>query len=203
MVAVQSLCNRTLWLDNGKVVKDGSPRDVVSNYLNISSSPMTEQIWNDIEKAPGNDEVRLHRVCVRPKEGSSGEPITVETPFVFEFEFWNLKPGVYLNLSLMITNKEGISVLNTFPVNEPIWMGRPFPKGLFRSVCYIPGNLMNDGTYRLQLFFVKDQNIILYHHQHLLVFYVVDVERQVKWYDKWEGVVRPALEWKTELVKTY
>lgn len=201
MAAMQSLCGRALWLDKGKVVKDGSPGQVVTSYLTTSFSAMTEQVWENIERAPGNDKVRLHRVCVRPKNGSPEDPITVQTPIVFEFEFWNLRPSVCLNLSLLLINREGINVLNTFPVNEPVWNGRPFPKGLFRSVCYIPGDLLNDGTYRLLLFVVKDQGIVIYRHEDILVFDVIDVERQVKWYGKWDGVVRPTLEWKTELLK--
>jgi lipopolysaccharide transport system ATP-binding protein len=89
----------------------------------------------------------------------------------------------------------------TFPVNEPVWHGRPFPKGLFRSVCYIPGNLLNDGRYWLRLYVVKDQGVVIYRHEDILVFDVIDVERQGKWYGRWDGVVRPILEWETELLR--
>ena len=30
---VQSLCNRVIWLDHGKIVADGDPVDVIERYL--------------------------------------------------------------------------------------------------------------------------------------------------------------------------
>ena len=30
---VQSLCNRVIWLDHGKLIADGTPSDVVEKYL--------------------------------------------------------------------------------------------------------------------------------------------------------------------------
>lgn len=83
--------------------------------------------------------------------------------------------------------------------HEAVWHGRPFPAGLFRSVCYIPGNLLNDGLHRVLLLIVRDQSVVIYSHSDVLAFDVKDA-RSVPWYGKWEGAVRPTLEWKTDLL---
>lgn len=199
MAAVQSLCNRAIWLEEGKLVRDGHPNQVVSEYLKASTSSLAEQIWDDVETAPGNDVVRLHRVCIRPEHGTPVDEITIRTPLVMEFEYWNLKPGTHLNLSVSVYNQQGIHVLATTTLEEPVWHGRPFPSGLFRSVCHVPGDLLNDGIYRVQVLIVKDEGIILYRQQDALVFDVKDsVEVRGNWYGKWPGVIRPALNWETE-----
>jgi len=203
MGAVQNLCSRAIWLNDGKIVEDGPAGEVVSSYLETSfTTTFTEQVWSDIATAPGNEKVRLRRACVRPANGSASDPITIRTPFVMEFDYWNLVPGAYLNLSLSLFNEKGVHVFATGPVYESVWQGCPFPAGLFRSVCHIPGDLLNDGTHRIQLLVVRDQTVVIYRHDDILVFEVRDVvEMRGSWYGKWAGAVRPNLEWSTELVE--
>ncbi len=202
MTAVESLCNRAIWLDSGEIVDSGLSSQVIANYLQTSFSPLTEQSWDDIATAPGNDKVRLHRVYARPLGGSLSDPITIRTPFVIEFEYWNLQPGAYLNLSLHLYNEQGVLVFNTAPVHEPIWNGRPFPVGFFRSVCHVPGDLLNDGLHRVELLVVQDQGVVIYQHDDVLVLDVRDsLEMRDAWHGRWGGVVRPNLTWTTERIE--
>jgi homopolymeric O-antigen transport system ATP-binding protein len=199
MVAVQSLCKSVIWLQAGKILEKGPKDRVVKDYLGQVSSLSTETVWNDLDSAPGNDRVRIRRACARPMDGASSDHITVDTPIALEFEYWNLKPNARLNLSLNVYNDHGIKAFNTIPVREPLWHGKEFPAGLFRSTCYIPGGLLNDGMHSIQLFVVKDQGIIIFTLDDALVFNVLDaVERRGDWHGEWDGVVRPDLEWKTE-----
>jgi len=199
MVAVQNLCGRALWLHGGKIVEEADPSTVIAKYHKAATSVLTEQVWHDVSSAPGNDKVRVRRVCVRPVDGSASDPVTIKTPFIMEFEYWNLEPDACLNPSLHIYNEQGLMVFNTAPVHEPVWHGRPFPAGLFRSLCYVPGDLLNDGTYRVELLVVKDQGVIIYAQDDALVFDVRDaVEMRGAWHGKWAGVVRPNLKWDTE-----
>jgi lipopolysaccharide transport system ATP-binding protein len=201
MAAVQSLCRRVVWLNEGRIVEDGPTRSAVSHYLKTSSTTEYGQVWEDIAKAPGNEIVRLRSAFIRPRGQDSSDLLTVRTPFDLEFEYWNLQPETRLNLSLVLINGEGVVVFNTGPVNERFWHGNPFPKGLFRSVCRVPGNLLNDDTYRIQLLMVKDESAVIFHLDDVLVFEIHETgERRGAWFGKWIGTVRPSLEWTTELI---
>jgi lipopolysaccharide transport system ATP-binding protein len=200
MAAVQALCERTIWLEEGLIREEGPSHRVVENYLGTASSSVgSEKVWNDPQTAVGNEKVRIHKVRVRPVNGSPADSITIQTPFVLEFEYWNQVPDARLNLSLHLYNELGITVFNSFPVREPVWHGRPFPTGLFRSSCYVPGNLLNEGVHRVLLLVVQDQGIVIFSMSDALVFNVFDsIERRADWHGKWEGAVRPDLEWETE-----
>src|SRR5918995_3835431 len=87
MLAVEDLCDRVIWLKDGRIADEGQPKDIVSNYLQETFSTDTERVWKDPSTAPGTDEVRLHRACVRPADGSPRDSITVHTPFVIEIEY--------------------------------------------------------------------------------------------------------------------
>jgi lipopolysaccharide transport system ATP-binding protein len=203
MIAVQSLCSRGLWLNDGIVAEDGQVTSVVASYMKSSlSNLITERAWNEMDKAPGNDAIRLHRVRIRPEKGSPSDLITLSTAVLVEVEFWNLHPGASLNPNLHFINEQEVLAFATAPVpaSEPKWCGRPFPVGLFRSVCHIPGDLLNTGVYRVRLFFGKDAHFVVYKHEDVLRFEIHDVpERRGASFGKIDGAVRPLLKWITEL----
>jgi len=202
MTAIQSLCRRAVWLDDGRVCADADAGQVVADYLQRSFSALAQQNWDEIESAPGNDKVRIRSARVRVDEGTPDGRITVHTPLNLEFEYWNLVPDTCLNLSLVLHNEEGVLVLNTGPVKEPVWHGRPFPAGLFRSVCRIPGDLLNDSPYRVTLYVIKDQSTAVFVYPDVLMFEVCDTAERAGWYGKWPGVVRPDFGWTTEQLAT-
>jgi lipopolysaccharide transport system ATP-binding protein len=201
MNAIQRLCHTAIWLDNGTIEKRGAPSVVVGDYLKAASTSLTEIRWEDPAVAPGNDVVRLRSATIRPSGGQPSDRITVRTDFLMEFEYWNLKAGAYLNLSVHVLNDQGICVFNTGPAYEPVWNGKPFPKGLFRSVCCVPADLMNEGMHRIQLLVVQNQGFVIFRHDDLLCFDIhEEVEMGEGYFGDWPGAVRPKLEWTTELL---
>jgi lipopolysaccharide transport system ATP-binding protein len=206
MVAVQKLCGRALWLRQGRVVEDGATAAVVSRYLRATQSTRTAQQWDDPTSAPGNERVRLHRAAVEWSDGTSEgatDEITTRTPLTLEFEYWNLREGARLNLSLHVYDEQGILAFNTVPPVGSPWRGQPFPVGRFRNVCHIPGDLLNSGRYRVELLVVQDSNLVVYRHDDVLAFEVHDsADLRGGWYGRWPGVVRPLLAWDTELVES-
>src|SRR5215211_5085715 len=110
MLAMQNLCSRVVWLDHGKVAQEGESAGVIANYLKGSFSTRSTQTWADPANAPGNETVRLRSACVFPEGGSAFDQITVETPMVLEFQFWNFQPGATLNLSMHLIHEQGVTV---------------------------------------------------------------------------------------------
>lgn len=203
MVAIQSLCKRGVWINNGKIVDVGQTGSVVSNYLQSSVTDIsTNQVWNDIDTAPGNDVVRLHRVCARPEKRQFSDQITMQTPFIIEVEYWNLIPNTILHITLHVYTEQGIIAFTTGSASDSEWKGRDLPVGLLRSACCIPGNLLNSGVHRVNVLVVKDLSSVIYQREDAIAFEVVDVsERNGAWYGKEPGVLQPRLPWTTEYLK--
>jgi lipopolysaccharide transport system ATP-binding protein len=200
MVALQSLCQRAVLLQEGSVVEEGDTISVVNSYLDQSSDYTLEQRWTQVDSAPGNELVRLHSARILTAEGTVPDEITVWTPIHLEFCYWNLVPDAKLNLSLVLYNSQGTIVFNTTSSFESQWHGKPFPKGMFRSCCAVPGKLLNDGSYYLDLLIVMDTTKVLYTFKELLRFEVREDTRARKgqWYGRVPGVIRPQLAWQTE-----
>jgi len=204
MIAIQSLCKRALWLEGGAIADDGSAGTVVRNYLSHSfgNKISEEEIWPDIETAPGNDSVRLHRVQVRSLDEVSGQHLTTRTPFCIDVQYWNLQPGANINITLhLYTEQQVIAFTTGSGSGDPEWSRRSSPAGLFRSTCYVPGDLLNVGRHRFNVFVIKDLSSVLYQYESAVTFEIFDLdERVLSQYAREPGVVKPNLKWKTEQV---
>jgi lipopolysaccharide transport system ATP-binding protein len=201
MTAVQSLCHRAIWLRHGRIACIGTAASAISEYLAESAVQETDRLWPDIARAPGNDAVRLHRariVC----DGRPGEPLSVRTPFGIEIDYWNMRDGARLALSIHLHTELGVLIFSAGLPQEEVFGGEPMPAALFRDRCDIPGDLLNDGVHRVELYVMRGPEVV-YHDPDLLLFEVADsTHRRGAWYGKWPGAIRPKLPWTTELVAT-
>lgn len=197
LVAVESLCTRAICLHDGNIVMQGPPALVASRYLQKWIPGSTEVIYEDLSAAPGNRMFRLRRACVRPINGTSADPITVRTPFVVEIEYWKLSPHVSLEVGAHVYNEQGVHLFETG------WYGRPpSPAGLLRSWFVVPGDLLNNGTHRIEFVVFDGPNCIVFQAEDLLIFEVHDAPSELRgmYHGSWPGAIRPNLEWKTEQI---
>jgi lipopolysaccharide transport system ATP-binding protein len=199
ITAVESLCDSVVWLEDGRTKQQGPASEVIAQYLKTSYDGLLERHWNRMEDAPGNSKIRLRSAQVNVLTHSPSKLITVRTSIELRFEFWNLVEGAILNLSLLVSNELGTPLFATGPIRELRWNGRPFPRGLFRSGCVIPGGLLNDGQHRVELMVIENGSVCIYKHDDILAFDVSDdASIRQHWFGKWIGAVRPELDWQTE-----
>ena len=197
MSAVKSLCHRVIWLEEGRIVAEGNPRDVIRHYLQKALVSSTETSWDERSEAPGTAAIRLHRACVRPFDGSPQDQITLETPFVVEIEYWNRHAGSRFQLSLNFMNEEGLLIFRTAAMRADA-SGDPLPVGLFRDTCQVPAHLLNAGVHRIELLVARDHANVEFRKEDIVVFEVIESETPQPWQGHWRGAVRPALAWRTE-----
>jgi lipopolysaccharide transport system ATP-binding protein len=202
LAAVQSLCQKVVWLHQGRIVKVGEPGEIIPEYLGSTIETGSERVWA-FDDAPGNNEVRLRRVAARPVDGTVSDVITTQTPVALEFEYWNLVQGQYLDIYLVVENDQGATVFNNYPALEPNWHEKPFPKGLFRSICYLPAELLNARNYRIRALFFKNGRTVIYKTGNLLE---ISVQREhsdlLMGFYRSEGMIHPPrLDWTTELLR--
>lgn len=202
LLAVENLCNCVLYLEGGKIIERGDPRRVISTYIRNTLSLATERFWE-----PGDDEnnsagVRLYSIRVRPTTDENPEAITIHTPLSLEFDYWNTDPTACLKVCFSLYNQHGVLLFDSCSPIDMANQQNPSPQGLLRTICQIPGDLLNDGLHRVDLI-ILSKGAPLIRESHALVFNVQDspAERE-DWYGDWPGAVRPSLKWETSLVQT-
>ena len=202
MFAVQNLCTRGILLESGKVIVDGNVNTIIEAYLGSKRKQEGEVCWTSPDKAPGNEEVRLKAVRV-----VSGNQITdgvnISSEFRIEVDYWNLKSGNNLLISVHLNTSRGICILTS--ANMPSasiapdpWYGHPYPQGLFRTSCTIPGGLLNDGIHSISVFINKSLRDNIISIRDVLTFNIKDTgEMRQEYTGEWIGTVRPRLGWHT------
>jgi len=189
LAAVKSLCNSAISLSKGKIVRAGPVASVVDEYLGHGFQNTHELSWADDEPAPGNENVTVHKIMVSA-QGNPQAALTVATALQVELSYSLLLDDVlfYASFHLRTISGECIFVSSQDP--------RQVGKGRYSSVCHIPPNLLNTGTYTLHIYFVRDGNTVLFEMENPLVFEVQDDRRVANsWMGELPGAVRPKLQW--------
>jgi lipopolysaccharide transport system ATP-binding protein len=200
--SMANLCSRAILLVQGRKWSDGPAGEVISEYISIGKESLGECIWNEMEEAPGNENVRLHAVRVVSR-GEITTEVDIQEDVHIEVEFWNLKPDAQLCTSIHLLDKMGVGVLasaNMHSANliRDEWFGKPHPIGLYRTACTIPGNFLNEGRYQINAVVLTDILNIEVIAREVISFTVHDTGAMRQEYGGgWLGVVRPKLAWQT------
>ena len=206
MPAVTRLCERTILLDEGRIVADGPSHQVVSAYLNSGLGTTAAREWPDRSKAPAGEVGRLRAVRVRTDHGKINDAIDIRRPVALEMEYDVLKPGSQLMPSYVLANEEGVRVFSTLDHDEE-WRGRPRPAGRYVSTALIPGNLLSEGTLFVSAYLATVNPFNLqFMARDAVAFQVIDSidgdSARGDWAGRIRGVVRPLLQWTTQQVPT-
>lgn len=96
-------------------------------------------------------------------------------------------------------NDQGVIAFTTGPVDlDPLLHVQP-PTGLFRSVCHIPGNLLNSGLHRVSVYLVWGNMATTCRIDDAVGFEVTEqAERTFAWFGREPAAVQPVLDWTTE-----
>jgi lipopolysaccharide transport system ATP-binding protein len=202
MPAITRLCPRTILLDAGSVMHDGPSPQVVSTYLRSSIGTTAAREWPDINKAPGNDIVRLLAVRVRTEDGEIADAVDIRRPVGIEMEFEVLRPGNVLVPNYHFFNEEGINAFIAAD-QDHIWQRQPRPKGRYLSTAWIPGNLLSEGTLIVgAAISTMDPLMVHFFERDAVAFQVVDSldgdSARGDYAGPMPGIIRPLFRWTTK-----
>jgi lipopolysaccharide transport system ATP-binding protein len=186
MTAIQSLCTKGIFLRNGGIQKIDDVDKVINEYFSIEFSYQLQNEW-PYASAPGTEIVKIKKVAVIPL--SEERTIDIKTPLKIQTEFWICQENIILNhVCIVLKNIKGECIFNSV-------LYCTLTKGLYRAAVDIPGTFLNDDTYSVDMYYVKEATP-LYVHQDCLVFQVNDITRtDMAFFGKWIGAVRPQLQW--------
>jgi lipopolysaccharide transport system ATP-binding protein len=202
MSAITRLCERTILLDEGKVLVDGPSSQVVGTYLSLGLGTTATREWPDLAKAPGDDAVRLCAVRVRTEDDQIADSVDIRRPVGIEMEFEVLEPGHVLLPHFKLFNQTGVEAFNSLDL-DPDWRGRPRPAGRYISIGWIPGNFLAEGMMSIGVAMITlHPRISHFVKLDVVAFQVVDStdgdSARGDYGGGLAGVVRPLLKWTTQ-----
>jgi lipopolysaccharide transport system ATP-binding protein len=211
--AVQRLCQRAILMDHGQIAAEGLPRDVLKAYHGaaVGTGPLApgtaaaaQREWPDAATAPGDDAVRLRRVRVRTREGTTAGTLDIRYPVGIEFEYDVLEGGHVLIPNCHFINGDGLHLFAVQDVASE-WRRRPRPPGRYVSTAWIPGNLLAAGGLSVDVAVSTHVPVPAVHAfaPQVVSFQVLDHfggdAVRGDYVGEYPGVVRPMVEWTTQL----
>ena len=205
MFSIKNLCNKAVLLESGRIRTEGKVNEVIDQYVGISSDSEEsgEASWASPDVAPGDERLRLRSVRV-VCDNDITDTVKMSREFQIEMDYWNLKDANRLYVSIHIYNSMDVCVFVSSNIpgackNPDPWFNRPYPNGLFRTSCTIPGNFLNEGTYRILIGInppiIPDPMVLI---ENVISFSINDDGAMRKEHvHEWPGVVRVLLDWKT------
>jgi lipopolysaccharide transport system ATP-binding protein len=200
--ALSNICTRAIHLVAGTKYSEGPVGAVIGEYISLNGTGKGERTWDASERTRPGAMFRLAAVRIISGGKASGE-VDIDQDVHVEVDIDNLKPGAYLSTSIQLVDQLGSTVLssaNFHSVNlvRDEWFGRPHPTGRYRTVCTIPANCLNEGTFSISVLLLSNVVHIEVFEKEAISFTVHDTGAMKKeWAGEWSGAVRPRLAWST------
>ena len=151
MNAIQELCSQCLWLDQGRLVQLGSPREVVGAYLGsgLSNTEWTAPDGQSTLLNPYFNPTRFSLVdCdLKPlsQAARSDERVGVMIEGVVE------QPNLALSVGFAVYSVDGSLLFWSLHTDAPEAEWPEIQPGRNRLLAWLPPHLLNEGSYRIEL----------------------------------------------------
>jgi lipopolysaccharide transport system ATP-binding protein len=200
------LSNRCIYLDKGKIIDEGEPKDIISRYMvdvtsygkrKIPPGAVKKLVWEDIAEAPGNNQVRLIGVSIKQNREYQSSDIFIEDSLFFEVDFLKLTDNNSLYVTLVFYDALqtplffATSLYNK--AEEDIGVLYQTEKGHLRYSCFIP-SFFNAGHYSFQVKFGIENEPEAYVHDEYFNF-TVKKNPLLNYQELKPVILRPSFNW--------
>ena len=194
MGAIARLCERSLWLDEGKAVLDSFSGEVIAAYQSQYLKACSE--WKRPDPGDADSDVAILSVAVRDSRGnltalfSSHEPVSVEIRYLVR------RPLSGCQIGTRVYNSDGVVVFTTTDADTSGSSALPKEPACYRALFTIPGYFLGPGLYYL-LVAAHLPNRTVYETIEQTVGFEVTPTGSLASLDSRLGVVSPLLAWET------
>jgi lipopolysaccharide transport system ATP-binding protein len=195
--SIQSLCTRAILLDHGKLTAVGAPHTIIQQYLGGGHFEAQRQ-W-PASKRPKNAVAEIASIAIRDQQNAIASNPTTDQPVSIAIDYIVNQPDVALGLTVLLYNERHELVLSSINNHEPQWYGRSMSRGSYRTICTIPGHLLNDGGYSVSIILFGRNFADAHTVEECVGFTVIDGPGvRGDYFGEFKGAIRPLLDWKTE-----
>jgi len=203
MAAIRNLCQRTLLIDNGRILLDTETERAIARYLDrnlsqgavVSAEQLQERMEGVINRV--SPTIRFKEIALMDREGlrrntfQSDEEIGVSITYECLMEINNLLIVVCVvdegGVPILVTQNADTSDYQQFYRREP---------GIYTSLCSLPGNTFGQRRFYLSvhLINIKTEHLVL----NKILSFDVEFKGYNMQYSSFEGIFRPLLRWETQ-----
>jgi lipopolysaccharide transport system ATP-binding protein len=201
MAAISKLCQKCILLNAGEVKRVGPTEEIIPHYLTNNGQAEGIRTWADTPKKNQDPRFKIRALRIMGPDGINTGHVDGGKPITIEVEYQILERLSQFRVGLRVFTSDGTLVFATADSVHPNFDPKPRAAGIYRTLCIIPENLLNETSYSLTIGadipFVK----ILFMEEAALSFSVQQTsELYSRFPEKWPGVICPHFEWQTRTI---
>lgn len=196
--AINSLCSRAILLKNGRLHKNGTSQEIINYYLSNENTTTSSVAWKT-EDAPGDDEAKLisARIIDENYQEIKGVDITQKIGVEFIYEvIAEIKPKIP-NVHLYTIKGDCVFISAE---REDSKLSKV---GVFKTIVWIPANMLNVEVYYVSIALSTMSPVKVHFWQKdILTFETKEnINNRTNSYNQdIPGIIRPLLDWETNLI---
>lgn len=198
MSSIKSLCQEGVYLKNGQIKYTGIIENTITNYLSEEASIKTKVTWEKNDR-PGDGAAFLISAKLIDENLNDITTVSIKDKIGIEFIYEVLQEGVSRIPNIHLFTVKGDYVFVSGDKDKPELK----KKGIFRTIMWIPSNLLNTETYIVGIALSTMSPVkVHFYAQEALIFEIVEDinHRQNEYKQIIPGLIRPDLNWDTELI---
>jgi lipopolysaccharide transport system ATP-binding protein len=193
LTAVRNLCTRGLMLDVGELILTGPIETVLRRYSDHGSIGTNERVLAP-NTASGNS-AYVSRVAVRGSDHVRSECLSATKPITVVVDVEVMSPA-HIDVFIHCYDAQQVMVFSGGSFFDDSCASGPRSIGTHQFTCDIPGRLINDGTYALDVMLVRNRKEVFVSEPGVLRFALDDDFPPIHgWQWRPAGVIRPHLKW--------
>ena len=151
MQAVRQLCQKAIWLENGRVRYSGQTEDVIRAYLaSEQRSGSALALNNAIAEQPADPAFKMKLVDVL-QDGISTTELYSGQPVQIRFEYEVLQDVAGLHVYFILCDLDGSMIFESLHNGDAAEHLPVVKRGKYISVAEIPANFLSGRGYELQI----------------------------------------------------
>lgn len=207
MSAMTNLCNKGVYLKQGKIAGTGGILPIINSYMGDGSLALTQKAWDE-KDAPGDGSARLLEIRL---VNEKNEPVTYvllgDKKFGIEFKYKVLEPISMPVPQLHFFNDRQDNVCisyGNFEYSNFYSSDEILSPGIYNSTAWLPQKMFNTQFYQVSVGMSNlEKSVLHFWEQEAITFEVVEdlSLRKILYKGSIGGLLRPELEWQnTKLV---
>lgn len=201
--AITELCSRVLWLEDGGLKIDGSPRDVVMKYL--SSGKHAASFWtrSSAEDCSGRLAWLKQARVLSCKDDHASTIFHYDEEIKIEIEYEIKNRVRSFRCYLLIMDASGNTIWASHDTDGTDKVGQIREPGIYRSSCVFPNHLLRPGQYYVMIgIYGKPREVVEEEHSDALSFQISEADYPFN-SDPRQGLITPSLTWKVTRQEEY
>lgn len=205
MAAISNLCDTSVFMRNGTLQSMGLTASVIDEYISYGKENSGEIKADQINYTRQCSKAHFDSIRIISK-GEVTTSIDISEDVIVEIDYIVTVDNAWISPSVHLLDSLGTVIWATFNgpsasiVADPYY-NKPLKKGKYRTSVVIPGNLLNNKSYKISAFLCTETMQDIAITDEVIGFNVVDTGAMSREYSgDWWGMIRPRMDWKTEFI---